>query len=79
MKADRGVRLAQAFGFETKSVVETTRRVYLANELYPDDDGNAHCDPAAWPAMLARAKHTGYTNRFSAIRADIVWRPALFW
>src|SRR5262245_2775152 len=36
VKAERGVRLTQAFGFETKSVVETTRRVYLANELYPD-------------------------------------------
>ncbi len=33
-----GVRLTAAFGFETKSVVETTRRVYLANELYPDDE-----------------------------------------
>jgi DNA-binding CsgD family transcriptional regulator len=33
-----GVRLTQAFGFETKSVVETTRRVYVANELYPDDE-----------------------------------------
>jgi GAF domain-containing protein len=32
------VRLTQAFGFETKSVVETTRRVYVANELYPDED-----------------------------------------
>ena len=36
--AAEGVRLTQAFGFETKSVVETTRRVYLANELYPDDE-----------------------------------------
>lgn len=33
-----GVRLTQAFGFETKSVVETTRRVYLGNELYPDEE-----------------------------------------
>lgn len=33
-----GVRLTQAFGFETKSVVETTRRVYLAVELYPDEE-----------------------------------------
>lgn len=33
-----GVRLTQAFGFETKSVVETTRRVYVAGELYPDDE-----------------------------------------
>jgi DNA-binding CsgD family transcriptional regulator len=38
VKADAGVRLTQAFGFETKSVVETTRRVYLANELYPDEE-----------------------------------------
>src|SRR3954453_2608139 len=38
LKAAEGVRLTQAFGFETKSVVETTRRVYLANELYPDDE-----------------------------------------
>lgn len=33
-----GVRLTQAFGFETKSVVETTRRVYVASELYPDGE-----------------------------------------
>jgi DNA-binding CsgD family transcriptional regulator len=33
-----GVALTQAFGFETKSVVETTRRVYLADELYPPDE-----------------------------------------
>ena len=38
VKATDGVRLTQAFGFETKSVVETTRRVYVANELYPDDE-----------------------------------------
>ncbi|HVH46337.1 MAG TPA: hypothetical protein VM925_28545, partial [Labilithrix sp.] len=38
LKADAGTRLTQAFGFETKSVVETTRRVYLAGELYPDDE-----------------------------------------
>ncbi len=31
-------RLTQAFGFETKSVVETTRRVYVAGELYPEDE-----------------------------------------
>ncbi|MBX3219781.1 MAG: hypothetical protein KF795_04630 [Labilithrix sp.] len=38
LKSDGTTRLTQAFGFETKSVVETTRRVYLANELYPDDE-----------------------------------------
>lgn len=38
LKSDGAMRLTQAFGFETKSVVETTRRVYRANELYPDDE-----------------------------------------
>jgi DNA-binding CsgD family transcriptional regulator len=38
LKDTEGVRLTQAFGFETKSVVETTRRVYVATELYPDDE-----------------------------------------
>jgi DNA-binding CsgD family transcriptional regulator len=38
LKDTEGVRVTQAFGFETKSVVETTRRVYLAGELYPDDE-----------------------------------------
>ncbi|MDB4940549.1 MAG: hypothetical protein JWP97_83 [Labilithrix sp.] len=31
-------RLTAAFGFETKSVVETTRRVYVVSELYPDEE-----------------------------------------
>lgn len=30
------IGLAKAFGFEVASVVETTRRVYRANELYPE-------------------------------------------
>jgi DNA-binding CsgD family transcriptional regulator len=38
LKAADGKRLTQAFGFETKSVVETTRRVYVAAELYPEDE-----------------------------------------
>ena len=47
-------------------------------ELYPDDDTDSHIDPAAWDRVLARARVTGYANRFTAIRADIVWRPARF-
>lgn len=35
LKGRDDIRLTQAFGFETKSVVETTRRVWLAGELYP--------------------------------------------
>lgn len=34
----RGTRLTQAFGFDAKSVAATTRRAYLAEELYPDDE-----------------------------------------
>jgi DNA-binding CsgD family transcriptional regulator len=33
-------KLTQAFGFQTKSVVETNRRVYRAEELYPDAERN---------------------------------------
>jgi len=57
-RAEPGVRLTQAFGFETKSVVETTRRVYLANELYPDDERMklpyfaAHADAGMRHALL---------------------------
>jgi DNA-binding CsgD family transcriptional regulator len=53
-----GIRLTQAFGFETKSVVETTRRVYIANELYPDEERvklpywAAHADTKTKHALL---------------------------
>ena len=33
-----GVRLSAAFGFDTKSLVGTHRRVYLASELYSESD-----------------------------------------
>jgi DNA-binding CsgD family transcriptional regulator len=58
VRAEPGTRLTQAFGFETKSVVETTRRVYLANELYPDDERMklpyfaAHADAGMKHALL---------------------------
>lgn len=32
------LRVTQAFGFETKNIVETQRRAYLARELYPDEE-----------------------------------------
>lgn len=38
LSGSEGQRLTVAFGFETKSVVETTRRVYVAGELYPEDE-----------------------------------------
>jgi DNA-binding CsgD family transcriptional regulator len=38
LRGTEGVRMTAAFGFETKSVVETNRRAYLAAELWPDDE-----------------------------------------
>ena len=36
IRKSEGVRLSQAFGFDTKSLVATNRRAYLADELYPE-------------------------------------------
>lgn len=36
-----------------------------------------HLDRAHWDALLSAAHANGYANRFTAIRGDIVWRPAL--
>jgi DNA-binding CsgD family transcriptional regulator len=38
MRKTEGIRMTQAFGFEAKSVVATTRRAYLGEELYPDSE-----------------------------------------
>lgn len=38
LRGSGGHRLTQAFGFETRSVVETMRRVFAADELYPEAD-----------------------------------------
>lgn len=37
-KSDPKLALSAAFGFETKSVIETARRAYDGAELYPDDE-----------------------------------------
>ncbi|HJV75988.1 MAG TPA: type VI secretion system Vgr family protein [Noviherbaspirillum sp.] len=43
----------------------------------PDDDSAAaHLNRDAWKELIAAAETTGYANRFTAIRADIPWRPA---
>ncbi|WP_292933024.1 type VI secretion system Vgr family protein [Noviherbaspirillum sp.] len=42
-----------------------------ALDAQPDDDSDG------WDSLLRSAAATGYANRFSAIRADIPWRPAL--
>jgi uncharacterized protein involved in type VI secretion and phage assembly len=37
----------------------------------------AHLHRSALQGLLAEAENRGYTNRFTAIRADVIWRPAL--
>ncbi|WP_460839262.1 type VI secretion system Vgr family protein [Noviherbaspirillum agri] len=42
-----------------------------------DDDVIAqHLSTESWDALLREAQATGFANRFTAIRADIPWRPA---
>ncbi|RJG07635.1 type VI secretion system tip protein VgrG [Noviherbaspirillum cavernae] len=41
------------------------------------DDAERWLDHAAWEVLLREADGSGYANRFTAIRADIPWRPAL--
>lgn len=38
VRAADGVKLSQAFGFDPKSLVTTTSRAYLSNELYPESE-----------------------------------------
>ena len=51
------MRVTQAFGFEAKSVVETTRRTYLSEELYPpaDRDKLPYFSEHSVPQGLTRA------------------------
>ena len=53
-------------------------RVGGGDALRRDEDEADTLDPAAWTQMLRDAAETGYVNRFTAIRSDICWRPALF-
>jgi type VI secretion system secreted protein VgrG len=46
-----------------------------AYHTHSDDIANERLDQSAWNKLLAAAETTGYANRFTAIRADIVWRP----
>ena len=41
------------------------------------EEGGGHLDADVWPELLQKAQSAGYANRFTAIRADIPWRPAL--
>ncbi|WP_132260579.1 type VI secretion system Vgr family protein, partial [Paucimonas lemoignei] len=45
----------------------------------PDDGTIAatHLHRTVWNALLADADKRGYANRFTAIRADVIWRPTL--
>lgn len=41
-------------------------------------DMNDFADPAAWIRLRKTAQITGYANRFTAVRADVPWRPSLY-
>lgn len=43
-----------------------------------DIDSGEYLDAAAWSRLREAAENTGYANRFTAIRADVPWRPALY-
>lgn len=49
-----------------------------AEDGFDSDDADRHLDPAAWSDLLQKAEATGYANRFTAIRADIPWRPIMY-
>ncbi|HEY8099390.1 MAG TPA: type VI secretion system Vgr family protein [Burkholderiaceae bacterium] len=38
---------------------------------------SAHLSETSWDELLEQAETTGYANRFTSIRSDIPWRPAL--
>jgi DNA-binding CsgD family transcriptional regulator len=38
VRTAEGVKLSQAFGYDPKNLVTTTRRAYFASELYPDSE-----------------------------------------
>lgn len=39
-------------------------------DVHPGDEGD-------WEELFANADSSGYANRFSVIRADVIWRPTL--
>ena len=41
-------------------------------------EGSSQLDTESWRELLQQAQATGYANRFTAIRADIPWRPTLY-
>jgi type VI secretion system secreted protein VgrG len=73
----------EGFGLPS-AMVETYSRQWDCHQdtddsvCFDDDSAFNHLDTSAWDALLAAAEHTGYVNRFTAIRADIVWRPTLY-
>jgi uncharacterized protein involved in type VI secretion and phage assembly len=71
LKKDIASRLGPAASFEADAG-------HNESDANPDNeltDGYLHT--SAWNSLLAAAEATGYANRFTAIRADILWRPAL--
>jgi type VI secretion system secreted protein VgrG len=71
LKKDIASRLGPAISFEADAGQNES-------DAHPDDDlTDQYLHTSAWNSLLAAAEATGYANRFTAIRADILWRPAL--
>jgi type VI secretion system secreted protein VgrG len=66
LKKDVASRLGAAVLCEADDVTDSA-----------DDITAQYLHTSAWNDLLAAAEATGYANRFTAIRADIQWRPAL--
>ncbi len=50
---------------------------FAAGSAIEQDIAARHLCRTGWKDLLAEAESGGYANRFTAIRADVIWRPAL--
>ncbi|TCS32895.1 Rhs element Vgr protein [Paucimonas lemoignei] len=71
--------LPSDFGWEDGSSVASSGSHEQHAKAGPNDGTIAatYLDRAAWDTLLKQADTSGYANRFTAIRADVIWRPAL--
>ncbi|QAU36113.1 type VI secretion system tip protein VgrG [Janthinobacterium sp. 17J80-10] len=72
-----GFMLADACADEASDAATLLAREGIADSTQDGTIAATHLARASWDALLEQAKANGYANRFTAIRADIVWRPAL--
>ena len=63
---------------ESTDFLHATFPGLFADDDFDDADTRDYLNTDAWDRLLEKAQATGYINRFTAIRADIPWRPALY-